>query len=380
MKKHLKPFIFTALVCIFLLSARESAQAALKTSNVPINDTNFSEELMSYAEDADKNQDGYLSSKEATTVKEISLKSNKNTDIFKGIQHFTEIETFKFDSYIDRRNPEEIGEEEKNTVQKLNLSSLEKLKKVTVECGNTYLKQINLTNCNRLTDVYIAGENQNIQSLDLKQCTNLQKLYCRSISVKKLNLSGYKELEDVDIGGGTIQVLNLKRCPSLVKLFVSSDALTKLKLKDSKNLETAILFAYSLKSVDLSTNTKLKKLVCELPVCPSLDLSRNKELRNFNCSYSEGLREINVNGCKKLRAIRCNHSGIKKLNVKKNTNLQVLLCKQTNIKKLNLKYNRNLKRLECKNTNIKELDLSNTRIRKSSALKCDPDATVTYAQ
>ena len=87
-----------------------------------------------------------------------------------------------------------------------------------------------------------------------------------------------------------------------------------------------------------------------------------------------------MSGCKKLKVIRCNHSGLKKLNVKKITNLQVLLCKQTNIKKLNLKNNRNLKQLECNNTNIKELNLSNTRIRESSALKCDPDVTVTYAK
>ena len=84
-----------------------------------------------------------------------------------------------------------------------------------------------------------------------------------------------------------------------------------------------------------------------------------KNLKNFNCSYSEGLRGVNVSGCKKFRAIRCNHSGLKKLNVKKNTNLRLLLCKQTDIKKLNL---------------------SNTRIRKASALKCDPDVTVTYAK
>lgn len=133
----------------------------------------------------------------------------------------------------------------------------------------------------------------------------------------------------------------------------------KLELKDIDNVENMYLWSKSLTSLDVSNLSGLKKLTCQLSPCSFLDLSKNKNLKNFNCSYSEGLRGVNVSGCKKLRAIRCNHSGLKKLNVKKNTNLRLLLCKQTDIKKLNL---------------------SNTRIRKASALKCDLDVTVTYAK
>lgn len=104
MKTILKPFIFTALTCTFLLSAGIFVEAASKSSDVAINDTNFSEKLIIYAEDSDKNQDGYLSTQEAADITRISLDSNKNTDIFKGIQYFTELQTFKFNSYIDRRN------------------------------------------------------------------------------------------------------------------------------------------------------------------------------------------------------------------------------------------------------------------------------------
>ena len=112
MKIIFKPFIFILLACTLLLGAGISAEAVSKPSGVAINNTNFSEELMIYADDADKNKDGYLSAKETADVTRISLESNKNTDIFKGIQYFTELETFKFDSYVDRRNPEEIGEAE----------------------------------------------------------------------------------------------------------------------------------------------------------------------------------------------------------------------------------------------------------------------------
>ena len=60
MRKHLKPFIFTALACTFLLGAGISADAA---SKVAINDTNFSSAVKTLAEKADTNKDGYLSKK-----------------------------------------------------------------------------------------------------------------------------------------------------------------------------------------------------------------------------------------------------------------------------------------------------------------------------
>ena len=382
MKKHLKLFIFTALACTFLLRADVSAQAASKSSNVAINDTNFSEELMIYAKDADKNQDGYLSAKEADTVTRIALESNKNTDIFKGIQYFTELETFKFDSYIDRRDPEEIGEEEKNTVQKLNLSGMEKLEKVTVDCGNPYLKEISLENCSSLKEAGIDGgfSDYSIHSLNLKGCTNLQKLNCVCIAPKKINLSGFKKLSEVSLFGIKSTTVNLKRCSNLKRLDITSKVLSNLKLKGTDKLENMYIWADSLQSLDLSTNTKLSKLICDLGIYTFLDLSKNINLRTLNCNNSDNLKELNVSGCKKLKAIRCNNTSIKKINVKKNTNLQVLLCKDSKMKKLNLKKSRNLKTLDCKNTNIRELDLSKTKIKDASSLKCDPDVTVTYAK
>ena len=376
MKKHLKLFIFTVLACTFLLSAGVSAEAA---SKIRINDENFSQQMKYYAEREDNNQDGYLSEKEASKITEIHFESNENTDIFRGIRYFTNLKELWFESYIDRRNPEDITEAEKSNIQKMDLSGLKKLQKLEIECGNSYLQQINLEGCTNLKEIYIQGD-ENISDINLDQCVNLQKLYCSQITMDKIKLSGMKKLQEAQLGGVMAKSVVIKKCPALKRLDVSGHNMTKLKLKDIDNVEDMYLWSKSLPSLDVSSLSGLKKLTCQLSACSFLDLSENKNLKNFNCSYSEGLREVNVSGCKKLKVIRCNHSGLKKLNVKKITNLQVLLCKQTNIKKLNLKNNRNLKQLECNNTNIKELNLSNTRIRESSALKCDPDVTVTYAK
>ena len=342
--------IFSLLICFNI-----SSQAATK---IKISGKNFSQQMKYYAEREDANQDGYLSAQETSEITQIHLESNENTDIFRGIRYFTNLKELWFESYIDRRNPEDITEPERSNIQKMDLSGLNKLQKLEIECGNSYLQQINLKGCTNLKEIYIQGDG-NISDINLEQCANLQKLYCTQITMDKIKLSGMKKLQEVQLGGVMARSAIIKKCPVLKKLDVSGHNMEKLELKDIDNVENMYLWSKSLTSLDVSSLSGLKKLTCQLSSCSFLDLSKNKNLKNFNCSYSEGLRGVNVSGCKKFRAIRCNHSGLKKLNVKKNTNLRLLLCKQTDIKKLNL---------------------SNTRIRKASALKCDPDVTVTYAK
>lgn len=376
MRKPFKTIIFTALACTFLLGAGISAEAA---SKVKINNENFSQQMKYYAEIGDSNNDEYLSAKEASKITEIHFESNENTDIFRGIKYFTNLKNLWFESYADRRNPEEVTGAEKLNIQKMDLRGLKKLQKLEIECGNSYLQQIDLEGCIGLKEIYIQGDD-NISRINLEQCVNLQKIYCSQITMDKIKLSGMKKLREADLRGLMAKSVVIKNCPALERLDLSGHNMTKVKLKNVANVKDMYLWSKSLTSLDVSGLSELKKLSCQIPGCISLDVSQNKNLKILNCNYSDNLREINIKGCKKLKTLRCNHTSIKKLNVKKNSNLETLQCKQTAINKQNFKNNPKLKRLECNNTNIRELDLSNTRIRKSSALKCDPDVTVTYAK
>lgn len=374
MVKQIKlSFLIMLFICL-TIHFTCSVEAEFK---VAINDENFSQQMKNYAKREDSNNDGYLSAKEASKITEIHFDSNENTDIFKGIHYFTNLQELWFESYIDRRSPEEITAAEKSNIQKMDLSGLKKLQKLEVECGNSYLQQINLEGCTNLKEVYIQGDD-NISDINLDQCINLQKIYCTQISMKKIKLSGMKKLREIDLGVLSESVI-IKNCPALKRLDISGHNMTKLKLKDIDQLENMYLWSKSLTSLDVSNLSRLKKLSCQIPACTSLNLKQNKKLRYLNCNFSVNLSKINIKNCRNLKALRCNHTSIEKLNIKHNTNLEILLCNRTAIKKLNLKNNRHLKRLECKNTNIEKLDLSHTRIGKSSELKCDPDVAVTYA-
>lgn len=405
MRKHLKPIIFTTLACVFLLGAGVSAQAASKSPDVAINDTNFSSYLKWHAKNADTNGDGYLSGKEASNVKEIHFDSSDYVDSIKGIENFTNLENFDYDEmFFD----ESEGIYQKATASVIDLSNFKKLKRVQIYTITDYLRTINLQDCTNLREVYITGGCDScIDALNLKGCTNLRAIELSGLNITKLNLAGFQHLKEISISDSTrsLQTLNLKKCSSLKTVSVWSDSLTKLKLKKAKNLDSLSVTGRDLISVDLSTNVQLKTLHlgweigrtgitstdlsknkkletlrCHWTELVSLDLSNNPNLTKVDCHKNPNLTKVNVKGCRKLKTLRLENTNLAKLNVKTNTNLQVLRCKNTNLEKLNLKRNVNLRKLLCENTRLTELNLSNTRIRESSALECDPDVTVTYAK
>ncbi len=362
MRKHLKPIIFTTLACVFLLGAGVSAQAASKSPDVAINDTNFSSYLKWHAKNADTNGDGYLSGKEASNVKEIHFDSSDYVDSIKGIENFTNLENFDYDEmFFD----ESEGIYQKATASVIDLSNFKKLKRVQIYTITDYLRTINLQDCTNLREVYITGGCDScIDALNLKGCTNLRAIELSGLNITKLNLAGFQHLKEISISDSTrsLQTLNLKKCSSLKTVSVWSDSLTKLKLKKAKNLDSLSVTGRALTSVDLSTNVQLKTLHIGWggrTGITSMDLSKNKKLETLSCYWTE----------------------LVSLDLSNNPNLIKVDChKNPNLEKLNLKRNVNLRKLLCENTRLTELDLSNTRIRESSALECDPDVTVTYAK
>lgn len=424
MRKHIKNFIFTTLACTFLLGAGMSARAA---SKVAINDENFAWVVKDCAEEADTNKDGYLSEKEASKVKKLWFNPAFNVESFKGIEYFTDVEKFVYKANIVDEESNDYIVYEESTAPVVDLSGFKKLKSVYIRSDTDHLRTVNLQGCTNLREVRIEGRRDGcVDTLNLDGCTNLRSIELSSLFITKLNLSGFKHLTEVYIGDDfkeKLETLNLKKCSNLKTVSVWSDHLTKLKLKGDGKLESLNVTAASLTHLDLTSNTQLKDLHlgrgtkvtsldlshnarletmgCYQTALTALDFSHNKNLVKVDCHNNKNIASINIKGCKKLRSLRFDNTKVKKINVKtntdlrnlrcentpltkldvkKNTNLQSLRCDNTGISKLNLKNNKKLKKLVCPETNIRKLDLSKTKIKKPSALECDPDVTVIYAK
>ncbi|MBS6723791.1 MAG: hypothetical protein KH268_12505 [Clostridiales bacterium] len=403
MRKHFKTFLFAALTCSLLLGAGLSTEAA---SKIRIDDTNFAWAVKEYAVEADTNDDGYLSKKEAAKIKKMRFfEPGQDIDSFKGIEYFPNLEDFYYRAEYATFDYEDINIYTASTASELDLSGLTKLKRVRIDSRNPYLRKVNLKKCTSLEEVTINGSRYGcIDTLNLQGCSRLHTLSIWGIDAKKLNLSGLKKLEELNIDAEKLKVLNMKNCSGLKKATILSGAdLKKVNVKGDKKLEYLRIAADCyLKSLDLRTNTnlevlvlhsglkvdsldvrknkKLRKLACYETKITSLDLSYDNNIVKVDCHLNEDLTELDVSGCKKLKTLHCHQTGLTRLNLRKNPDLRYLRCADTGLLKLNLKKNKKLEMLNCLGTDIRSLDLSNTRMKDGSKLHCDEGVKVTFAR
>ena len=94
MKKSIKMAVLTAAAFTFMAGAGISVKAA---DSVAINEENFAPAVMEYAQEADTNEDGFLSSKEASKVKKMRFDTRQYIDSFQGIKYFKKLKQFDYE-------------------------------------------------------------------------------------------------------------------------------------------------------------------------------------------------------------------------------------------------------------------------------------------
>ena len=369
MRKSIKMAVFAGAACACMAGAGMSVKAADK---VAINEKNFAPAVMEYAQNADTNEDGSLSSKEASKVKKMRFDTRQYIDSFQGVKYFTGLKKFIY----------EVAEyqQDMTAAPDLDLSGMDKLEKVTIYSESMHIGTINLQNCTKLQQLALIPDSEHmiyVDGINLRGCTNLDSFICGG-QTDQIDLSGLKKLEDVMFTGET-ETLNLDRCSGLKRMYIISDTLKTLSLKGVRKLKGITVKDPSLESLDLSKNKKLKNVNCHYTQITSLDLSGNKDLKYLHCQNNRKLTSLDVTGCTSLRYLRCHNTALTKINVKTNKKLEILGCKNTKITSLKLKKNRKLRFLNCMGTKVQKLDLSKTCIRGEGRLRCEKTVDVTYA-
>ena len=111
-------------------------------------------------------------------------------------------------------------------------------------------------------------------------------------------------------------------------------------------------------SIDLSSNTKLRKLWCGYNQITSLDLSDCPDLRNLDCGNNL-LTELDVSGNTYLSLLYCMDNQLTELNVVNNPYLAVLACNGNQLTELDIPENLPLEQLFCENNNLTTIDVTN---------------------
>ena len=191
----------------------------------------------------DTNQDGWLTSDELSHISNLTV-SDSLSDL-KGIEYLTSLWNITLNKF---------------TGTKADFSNNPKLSHITIErqeskeitiisptatyisvTENFYkdLKKIDLSACDNAVEITADGGQGTLTTLKLpKEKSNLRILSISSLKCDTLDLNAYKNLEQLYIYGGSISSINVKKCKELRYCY--------------------LFYCSTIKSLDLSANTKLK--------------------------------------------------------------------------------------------------------------------------
>lgn len=111
----------------------------------------------------------------------------------------------------------------------------------------------------------------------------------------------------------------------------------------------------SLKGIEIFSS--LEKLICDECPLNSLDVSKNKELKELCCAYTQ-ISTLDLTKNTKLEQVLCGYNPLSSLDLSGNPELRFFNIDSTNISHIDVTANRKLIGLEALNTPMTGLDLS----------------------
>ena len=360
--------------------------------------------LAAIIKQADINDDGQITEKEAASVKVLTTatRGNRSRNIDE-LKYFTGIEDLTLASLdIDMENYtnnidldlsvfknlrtftlqvpiKSLKANENSSIQKIICS---RFSNEITDIGKVY--SVNVSNCCTLTTLNVNG----CDELIAVNCTALNSI---TGGAAEANLTGCTSLKIIDSFGS--RDLNLTGCTSLVKIsrYEEYSALVKRVINctgcsslvelthagggsdtESNPLELILDGCYSLKdlnchymglsSLDLSDCTSLNYLDISGTDIAQINLSNNPAITELDCSDCTSLSSLDVSNLKSLTKLNCSYcKNITSLNLPSGNMLSSLKCNSNQLTSLDLSNCPALTNLSCSDNQVTLLDLSNNR-------------------
>ncbi|MCI8291968.1 MAG: hypothetical protein HFH53_00325 [Hespellia sp.] len=166
---------------------------------------------------------------------------------------------------------------------------------------------------------------------------NLTTLHCNGVSLKTIDVSKNTKLQYLQCD----QTWNL----------------TSLNVKNCTELRTLYCQQCKLIDLDLSTNSKLETLWCDQNQLRTLDTRNMPELKQLYCRDNQ-LTILDVGNNTKLKDLRCGANALTALDVRKNELLEILHCEKNQLKEIDIKGYPYLKGLSIEENQLVSLDAS----------------------
>lgn len=246
-------------------------------------------------------------------------------------------------------------------------------------CPSLGLGKIDLSGVRRLA--FLDCSDNHIDALDLSKVPLLTSLTCGMNELVELDVSNLRELNSIDCPENAIAKINLFNTPALEELGCSNNCLTAIDLNNHANLRMVWCDKNQLLTLGLSKLPLLDDLDFSGNLLTEVDLTEVPQLTLLDCSENE-LRQIDLFSVPKLGALFCANNRIESLDMKTAPllvnldcsgnllteldlspvlGLEKLLCHDNRLTKLNILRNQKLSAIGCRNNNLSEPDLKIVR-------------------
>jgi hypothetical protein len=187
---------------------------------------------------------------------------------------------------------------------------------------------------------------------------DVEEIYCISRKIKSLDgIEHFHKLKKITCRYCELESLDISRNLNLIDLDCSDNNIESLDVSNNFNLIELDCGNNNIDFLDISKNPKLTSLRCFGNNLKSLDISKNPNLTNLWCS-SNHIGFLNISQNPNLTKLSCGNNNLKSLDISKNLKLILLYCGDNNIESLDIKGHSNLEELICGNNKIGILDVS----------------------
>ena len=185
---------------------------------------------------------------------------------------------------------------------------------------------------------------------------NLTHLYFSTVNVKSVDLSANTKLTRLVISG-QFDTLDLSNNPLVDTLISYGGRISFLDVSQCRNLRRLSIQWNKLSALDLSHNTELTYLDCGDNLLTELDLSSCPELYRIDCSYNL-IKQLDLSANKKLKSLSCSNNQLSNLDLSNLDSLNRLSSQSNYLHSLDLSSAPLLEYLSCSDNHLWHLDVS----------------------
>ena len=202
-------------------------------------------------------------------------------------------------------------------------------------------------------------KDNSISSMDITQNKDLHGVWCSGNPLTSIDFSGNPVLEWVYCFDCKLKTLDFSNNPDMAYLECNTNPeLSKMVFAKDSKLEHLMCGSCALHTLDLSEHKKLTHLDAFRNKMTSIDISKNTKLKRLNIWDNPDLGNVSVSHLPELQFFSCANNGVTEIDVTHNPQLQELIVAWNDITELDLSKNPRLAHLNCGDNQLDELDIS----------------------